>query len=114
MVENKDYVKQCFCVFGVKSKAISIDDKPIRKAVYKMTKDQKKMMIEIFQCNKIKPMTTTIEDGSKRIGKLVIDLPDSEEYKVWVEFKYSDTMLTVHAYPNGRRDLKIESIVQYN
>ena len=111
---QKEYVKNCFCLFGIKNKAINMNDKPVRKAVYKMNKSQRKMMIEIFQSHKIKPMTTTSDCGSEKIGKVILDLPESDQVKVWVEFEYSDTMLSVHAYPNGRKDLKVESIVHYN
>eukprot|EP01084_Bolivina_argentea_P064880 118274_1 len=95
---NQEYVKQCFCLFGRKNKPIKIDDKAVRKAVYKMNKDQNKMMIEIFQSKKVAPMTTSQEEGSEKIGKLIIDLPDTDEYKVWVEFTWSDTMLAVLSY----------------
>lgn len=111
---QRRYVKQCFCIFATKNKAIGIEDGAIRKAVYKMTEDQKRMLIEIFESDKVRPMTTSHAEGSQQIGQLVIELPTSKEYKVWVEFKYSDTMLTVHAYPDGRRDLKREAVVQYH
>ena len=111
---QRRYVKQCFCVFATKNKAIGIEDGAMRKAVYKMTAEQKRMLIEIFESDKVAPMTTSSAEGSRRIGQLVIELPQSAEYKVWVEFKYSDTMLTVHAYPDGRRDLKREAVVQYH
>lgn len=116
-VENREIIGDCFSVFAVKNKQITINDEPVIKDVYKIIPTQKKAIIEIFESDKEEPKTCLTKDDvdgneydATNIGHFEV-LFDSKTGKLWVEFDFSDTMLSVYAYPDGHKrtlDSKVE------
>ena len=124
--KNKDFVENCFNAFARKNHAINIDDKPIRRPVYKIKSDQKQVNIVIYSSNKEDPQTAdpieikkfkeneeTGEDCSE-LGRFTVRFDENSNDKVWVEFSYSDTLLSVHAYPDGQENKRQEIHIEYH
>merc|ERR1712176_128925 len=123
--KHKDFVESCFNAFVTKNQAVNIDDKPIRRAVYKIKHDQKQVNIIIYASNKEDPQTAdpleikkfkdnpeTGEDCCE-LGKFVVKFDGNSNDKVWVQFSYSDTMLTVDSFPDGQYHKKQQINIEY-
>lgn len=96
-----EYIRNCFLIFVAKNQAININDDPIIKPVYKRNEDQKEARIQLYESDKEQPVTCLDIDARYK-GDFVIKFDDYQNVeKICVEFDFSDTMLTVHAYGDG-------------
>ena len=63
----------------------------------------------------IKKYQENKEEGEDcaELGRFVVKFDQNSKDKVWVEFSYSDTLLSVHAYPDGQEDKRQEIYIEY-
>eukprot|EP01084_Bolivina_argentea_P280030 478817_1 len=94
----EEHIIGCFMIFTQKNAKIAIDDEPIIRDVLKQSKKQTKALIEIYESDKLIPAICEVDANRK--GKIYVKF-DKKVKKLWIEFDYSDTMFTVHAYPDG-------------
>eukprot|EP01083_Nonionella_stella_P119506 357292_1 len=124
--KNKYFVENCFNAFVRKNTAIHVDDKPIRKPIYKIKNSQKSIQIVIYSSNKEHPQTADaleikrynddpeMGEDCQELAKLEIVFDkDNTTNKLWVEFSFSDTLLTVHTYPDKQEHKRRQIHIQY-
>ena len=124
-LNNIELLPDCFQVFAVKNKPIIVNEEVFIQPVYKQFVGQTVAEIEIYESDLDAPMLCLTkaelkeklggmeekkEEGNdeedtntgniRHRGTIIVQFSKETEV-LWVELNFSDTMLTVHAYPHG-------------
>eukprot|EP01083_Nonionella_stella_P079093 216771_1 len=106
-----DYVRHCFSTFVKKGQEIKLDEKPIKKQYSKGKLSDTSISIRIFCSTSSNPLTTT-EATSFKLAQVTWPIGENEQHVI-VEFSFSNTLITVHAYPKGKPHLKKQIKIDY-
>lgn len=97
--DNKEYCKDIFDLHVKKEQSVVLNEKQPTKNYFPMYKSQKSLTLPIYTSTSLNPKYVT-DDGCKKIGEVVVDMPDREigtDRKVEVAMIYGGTELSVIA-----------------
>ena len=105
------YLRSCFNTFARKGQEVRLDAKPVVQSLAKASKIATEVAITIYSSTEMSPLTV-FDDGCSKLGEVRMPIAkDQQDLKV--EFSFSNTLITVFAYPTGKEDEKVQCQVKY-
>ena len=104
-------LSHCFNVYQKLGDAVKLGSKPVVKTLMKRDPNACSLSTYIYCSTKRDPLTV-VEDGCEQLAKITIPMK-KEEMQCVIEFWFSNTMITVFAYPKGKENAKVQCKVNY-
>ena len=105
------YVRDCFDIYKRIGEDVKLDSKPVVKTVKKGNPSALSSTTKIYCCTKRNPVTV-LEEGCKLLGTVTVPM-EKDEKRTTIEFRFSNTTITVFKYPKGKEEQKQKCVIKY-
>ena len=110
-LDGVKYLDNCFKVYTKKGDEMRLDGKPVVESFSKATAKSTAATIKVYSSTESAPLTV-LEDGCSLIGEVLMPIA-KHLHSLKIEFSFSNTLISVYAYPDGKEAEKVECKVNY-